>query len=104
MLTTSTVSGCGVDGRIHEVRIAWSLGFRRGTGGTRYIICGSCGHRRTARGLARSEAEHHLSEHRLTEHSAYGGARPRLSPAPWILGLIGVAGFLSVFAVTVLHH
>ncbi|GAA2441023.1 hypothetical protein [Streptomyces macrosporus] len=100
MPTTSVVSGYGTDGRLHEVRIVRALSFRRGTEDAR-IVCGTCDHRGTARGLARSEAAHHLAEHGAARG---GGTRQRLSPAPWILGLIGAAGFLVVFTAGVLGH
>ncbi|WP_157839925.1 hypothetical protein [Streptomyces megasporus] len=100
MPTTSMVSGYGTDGRFHEVRIVRTLAFRRGAEDVRYIVCGTCDQRRAVRGPVRSEAAHHLAEH----GAARGGARQRLSPAPWILGLIGAAGFLAVFAAAVLGH
>ncbi|MGY1451677.1 hypothetical protein [Streptomyces sp. SS8] len=97
-VTTGTVSGYGQDGRIHEVRITRELCLRRGTGEGRHLVCGTCDRRFTAHGLARAEAAHHLAE-----HGARGGG-PRLSPAPWILGLIGLAGFLAVFTPAFLGH
>ncbi|MFP8882597.1 hypothetical protein [Streptomyces mangrovi] len=103
-VTTGTVSGYGQDGRIHEVRITRELCLRRGTGGRgtgegRRLVCGTCDRRFTARGLARAEAAHHLAE-----HGARSGGGQRLSPAPWILGLIGLAGFLAVFTPAFLGH
>ncbi|MCI0386596.1 hypothetical protein [Streptomyces sp. CNQ085] len=98
-VTTGTVSGCGQDGRIHEVRITRELRPRRGAGEGRHLVCGTCDRRFTARGLARAEAAHHLAE-----HGARGGGGQRLSPAPWILGLIGLAGFLTVFTPAFLGH
>ncbi|GAA2388770.1 hypothetical protein GCM10010420_10280 [Streptomyces glaucosporus] len=98
MPTVSMVSGYGTDGRLHEVRIVRDISLRRGAGDA-HIVCGTCDHREAAPcgGPARAGAAHHLAEH--------GGGMPqRLSPAPWILGLVGAAGFLAVLAAAVLGH
>lgn len=100
-VTTGTVSGYGADGRLHEVRIARTLGLRPGAEVTRHIACGSCGHRHTARGLARSEAASKAAHH-LAEHGARRGTRAGAIPAAWILGLLGTAGFLAVHAAVLL--
>ncbi|MDG9705179.1 hypothetical protein [Streptomyces sp. DH37] len=102
-VTTSTISGYGADGRIHEVRITRDLCFRRGTGDARHLVCGTCDHRFTARRLARAEAASEAAHH-LAEHGARRAGGQRLSPAPWILGLIGMAGFLAVFTTALLGH
>ncbi|WP_158239685.1 hypothetical protein [Streptomyces carminius] len=97
MPTIGTVSGYGPDGHLHEVRIVRGLGPRRGTGHAHRLVCGTCDDHWTARGPARPEAVCHLAG-----HGARG--RRRLSPAPWILGLIGAAGFLTTLLPALLSH
>ncbi|MTE18971.1 hypothetical protein F0L17_07460 [Streptomyces sp. TRM43335] len=97
------MSGYGLDGRLYEVRIARTLDLRRGTRTTCHVVCGSCGHRHTARGLDRSEAAFEAAHH-LAEHGAGRGGRTGTVPAPWILGLLGTLGFLAGCAVAFLGH
>lgn len=91
MFTTSTIRAHDERGREHAVRIA------QGYANTRYVVCDTCGERRSAYFAARHKAEDHLAEtHRAVRHM-----RQELSPAPWIWGVVCFLALL-VFMATML--